>query len=79
MGQIQQAPNVDKKRMEPLIQQLAVSKQGCQPQQFNSYGGKVMSQNAQNCFKQQVDLSSMQCANTAITTMVNQVRSHKPN
>ena len=77
MTQIQQARNVDQKRMAPLVQQLAVSKQGCQPQQFSAYGGKVMSQNVQNCFKQQVDLSSMQCANMAINQMVNQARTQK--
>lgn len=78
MNQIQQARNVDQKKMQPLMQQLGVSKQGCQPQQFSSYGSKAMAQNVQNCFKQQVDLSSMQCANYAISNMVQQVRQQKP-
>jgi hypothetical protein len=66
--------------MEPIMQQLAVSKEGCKPQVYNQVGGKVMAQNVQNCYyQQQPNFVNMSSNNMAVNQMINQVRQQKHN
>jgi len=77
MEQISQNKKVNQLRMEPMMNQLKVSKQSCRPEVYHAVGKKNMVSNTKCFIEQKSQATSEMYSNKVQSRMVNQMKSKK--